>query len=957
MKAGRPFLAITFLAACASAATTLPLEFDRVAGWEAKPGWLSNPADKPVLKAADGVAQFSIAEPGKAMKWRVGLKRFNAMESGYLVARYRAERVDPGAGYLLWVFDGTKGGHEIVPLRALRQDGQWHVLAVDLWAARVVGGVEALAVTVGAGRQAPASLWLDHIRFAEEMPAGADRYPTKVRKAVDWRLELRDAKVWERQPTWLGNPDQGAAIASADGAIAMTAAAGKGMKWSHRFAEPVDLTAARYVAIRYKAEHVARHGDYFVWIGSETGGMPRQAENLLPLHQVDDDGAWHVHVAPLRDAFKVAEMAIQVQARTPGGRAAIDYIRFTSRPPLLPLADVVPHEKGHRAARLRDASFVDLSGSTNAKVGLKLRAMRLAGWFEGDAVTVGGIPFALQAGERNVVATPLDRIEPVAVPVGKRASEAYLLLAAMLPPEDLSGMHGGRPFHKFSNPERFVVRVRYQDGVEDEQFPVRVQSGRYEVVGGVGVYCLPDLRPVRVKEIALECRMPSGSVMLAGLTLNTGEPATPRPRVPSIPPPAPERALPEMQPKVELWDDGFAIETRTVRAEFGTTDGVTIASLLNKGFEPSGEGQVESASGSFFELGAGDTVLTSDQLTVSGVRREGHGVVMRVDGRPRVPLAGTLRIAGNAAGELLMKLDVTNVSNQVLTPVVNFPAFTRVVLGDVADTWYLYARQGGIVSNASTVQRAPYSGRHPLQVMGLFNPRLRGGLYLLVKDLDNIYKHYVLDKNADGVTCRIEYFPREHQPGERIETAATALCGHTGDWRAQLAAYQRWTRTWYTPMVARKDWFRDIYNYRQHNIRGGLYDFAAKRYRMLEVVAEDREFFGHIDYLHIFDFGASRRYGRVGDYSHYDEIAGREALAAAIAEVEAAGVPVGLYIEGYLCDERSLWGRDHVAKAHIIRPNGKPLLWHGTPTEHMMCPASTLCRTTSPAFTGEWRAS
>jgi hypothetical protein len=113
---------------------------------------------------------------------------------------------------------------------------------------------------------------------------------------------------------------------------------------------------------------------------------------------------------------------------------------------------------------------------------------------------------------------------------------------------------------------------------------------------------------------------------------------------------------------------------------------------------------------------------------------------------------------------------------------------------------------------------------------------------------------------------------------------------------------------------------------------------------MDKAVLADKEFFGFIDYLHIFDFGRSPVYGRVSDYSHYDEIGGLDKLSRAIAGVEDMGVPVGLYIEGYLSDERGVWGKNHVVESHILRQNGEPLWFDGgkAPSaggEHMMCPA------------------
>ena len=120
----------------------------------------------------------------------------------------------------------------------------------------------------------------------------------------------------------------------------------------------------------------------------------------------------------------------------------------------------------------------------------------------------------------------------------------------------------------------------------------------------------------------------------------------------------------------------------------------------------------------------------------------------------------------------------------------------------------------------------------------------------------------------------------------------------------------------------------------------GLYDRKAGKWRIEEAIRADRDFFGRLDYLHIFDFGESRIYGRVGDYCHYDELGGREGMAAAIAKARQLGVPVGLYIEGYLCDSRAAWGRENVLANDIRTPDGKSLLFPGTTSEHMMCPAS-----------------
>ncbi len=853
------------------------------------------------------------------------------------------------------MFDAVPGGHQLLPFNAVRNDGQWHTIAIDLWASGVTGNVNALALQVQAGQQTPASLWIDYLRCQEEAPADAERYPKEPLKEMQWQENFNKADEWQKHLDWLDNPDPSATIVNEDSAVRMTVpTAGKGMKWSKRFVQPVDLRDARYVAIRYRAENIAPRGDYFVWIGSETGGMPQESENLLPLSAVEDDGRWHVYVAPLRSRFKVAEMAIQAQADAAPGRAWIDSVQFTSRRPLVPIADHLPYAKGFTNLRLKQGQFVtvDISRHSDFSCSSVMKALGLADWFSDERITVEGIPFVLASGERSLVATPKGK-PPVAVPVGRVARELYFLMASLLPSEDMSGMLGPRPLAKFSDPERFVARVRYADGDEDLHFPVRVSVGRYEIVGGMELYCLPELRRAPIQSVALDCRMASGRTMLAGLTLNTGEPLVKRPFISVLPSSVKERSVPAVKASVMVKDDVMTLSTRTLTVKFSTKQGVTLVSLQIVCSKPRSVAEWRpndgtplrsvpdyKHNGSFFELGAGDKVLTSDKVKVNDIQREKNSVVINIDARPDVPIAGTLRLTATETGEILMSLNVKNVSEQALTPIVNFPTFSRLVIGDVENTWYFYARQGGIINNLPTRQREPYSGRYPMQVTGLFNPRLGGGMYLLVRDLNDIYKYYVTDKDAQGVNWRIEYFPREYQAGETIETAETALCGNTGDWRAQLAAYQRWVKTWYHPMVPRKDWFRDVYNYRQHYVRSDLYDFKTKTYHIREAAGKDREFFGFSDYLHIFDFGQSDPYGRVGDYSHYDEIGGVEKLSTAIADTKKSGTPVGVYIEGYLCDERGVWGREHVNECHIIRKDGSPLLWGGAPMEHMMCPAN-----------------
>jgi hypothetical protein len=107
-------------------------------------------------------------------------------------------------------------------------------------------------------------------------------------------------------------------------------------------------------------------------------------------------------------------------------------------------------------------------------------------------------------------------------------------------------------------------------------------------------------------------------------------------------------------------------------------------------------------------------------------------------------------------------------------------------------------------------------------------------------------------------------------------------------------------------------------------------------------VEEGKKNFGGVDYVHLFDWGSvpkyGRVYGRVGDYSPFDVMPWtKEDLRAQIAQLQAAGVPVGLYIEGYLLQEKGKLGGGRGKAWQIVGSSGKPLYWLSS-TEMFICP-------------------
>lgn len=592
--------------------------------------------------------------------------------------------------------------------------------------------------------------------------------------------------------------------------------------------------------------------------------------------------------------------------------------------------------------RASDYVPVDLTASVNTESGRLAAELGVSPWYRGPQTTVEGIPFTLTSGNRDLVATPEGNAGTVAmtIPIAKSAGEAYLLLGATMPPQ-VPNLHAklDPPLVRFDKLEQCTVEVRYEDGLEDQLFPVRVRNGRYEIAKGMAVYCIPRLRNVRIERIAIRLHVPHAQLVLAGLTLYGGSPKTELPVVSELPPEVRPRSVVARQPAVAVHTDRCTVTTAVMAVQFGVKSGLTLVSMDHQGL---GNGPIQIADGSFFEVQTAGKTVRSEDFKVRRAQAAGNTIRMDLDARPDAPLAGEFLVTAASDGEMEMTLRVKNTSDRAILAAVRFPTFSRTALGSVADTWYFSGQNGGIINHVPICRSECYGMEYPIQVLGLFSPRLGSGLCLLVHDRKGCFKKYTLEKTSHGVNWGVEYPAQECQPGESLETAPTALLGHTGDWRVELAAYRHWVKTWYAPLTSRKDWLRDVYDYHQHCVRttrprpdinqtireANLYDAKTNTYRIQEVARQEREFLGVQPYVHIFDAGYtyedSQKYGYLGDYCNFDEIGGKAKLAAAIAQAQQAGIPMGFYINGCECDVGSLWAQKHLADSLIVNEKGKP---------------------------------
>ena len=915
-------------------ALPFPAEFDTTPGWEPRPSFLGNPAANPVVAVQDGIVTLSVDEPGRGMKFYFPTPGFDSDRSSYLVLRYRAGGLAPA--YAVWVYDGQPEGHMILDTRQLQQDGQWHVVALDLYALQVDGMVKAIVTDVEC-RGPRAELQLDYVRLTDDPPEGATVLPTNPPPPLVTQVEAETLRELKPEPDWLALDAEQYDAKVDDGLLKLSAEGfNRGMKWSAKLPEPLDLSGFRFLAVRYRASHLAAWGDYFLFLGSQAGGMPAQNAQPIRLRELVSDGQWHVAVVQLDASFTAVNAALQCGSDGQPASLEVDWLRFSGRRSRFDIADLLTFETGWDNARLQQFHALDLTPLADTEAEGKLGSMGLSNWLPAGHVAAAGIPFAIPAGPRNVLVTPADIDSMCEIPMGRRASELYLLLSARLPSQDASRMGDPVPMQRFTTPERFCCVVDYADGTTDQIFPVAVGSGRYEVRTGPAVYAVTGLRDQPIQRLRLRNRMDSALFLVGGVTLNEGAPVT---AIPTVQPLAPPAAKPAAAREPKGSSDGVTrVSDGLFELGLRLDHGITIADadvlLL-----PPGATRVEP--GPLFSIGDGEQTITSANAKVGELGRPGNPLIVAFEStNPAIPVRGRLTVTASAEEGLSLKLDLENLGQTTWRPEVKFPLLSGLRLGTVDDTWYLWCRKGGVVSNQPLSEAKYYGGEHPLQLTDVFNPVLGAGLLLQTLDREDVYRRWVLEKGDRGVDWRQDYWASDHAPGAGLETVATVLRAHPGDWRQGFEIYRQWAHSWYRPQVPRKEWFRKVFYYQQMNLWRTPRDPQTGEFEMQPLIQQFRDYFGRLDYLHIFDFGQSPKYGRVGDYSHYDELGGLAKVRGAIAKAQELGIPVGLYIEGYLCDERGVWGSQNVDQYDIRMQHGKPLLWPGAPTEHMMCPAA-----------------
>jgi len=740
-------------------------------------------------------------------------------------------------------------------------------------------------------------------------------------------LDISDATQWIAHTDWLGNPSEEYNISREETFLDFSVhEAGQGMKWSWNFPEPLDLNGIPYVVVDYRAEGISSYGDYFLYMNISIGDSTKEFYTIMP-GDLEDDGRWRKAVVQIPTNARLNWIAVQVQAKTTSAHIQIKSIAFTSEKSVFSISDVLELSYDWDQEILSRNLFdvIDLSPYCNANFSDKLSLMNLSPqWFKSERIIADGVPFKIAIPPPNMISTKLDSIEAFTIPIHKEAREIYLLLGAYYEGNEEPSIGSGK-LTRVKHVERFVVEIEYADGIRDFVFPARVGSNRYVIENTIGVYRVVPTRQMGIKEIRIHDRMRQGEFYLAGLTISK-KPLKEQEAKYTVQ--IENKRIIEPEVPISADDHTVTLDNGYLRCMINTENGIVLTSL--------GNGYTDvaclSAPSPLFAAKLENRWVTSSDFKVKDVSIHEGKVVDFLLAYGAVNAQLTLSFNDNHQLKFVLKLINTSDKEIKITP--SFLTLENIFISlpqmpsSQDDQWYCFPRRGAVINNAPITLNDPYSGLFPMQFMDVYHPQL-GGIYVMKHDLSEEYKWFKLKKDAT-TSLRIDYMEKELKPSESILLPEVVIGTHSGDWHEALTAYRHWVKSWYQQTVARKSWFMEIFNFRQQFMhfalpkKSGIFDNDTKEYHFREVVEKDISDFGGVDYLHIFDWGWSEKYGRCGDYDHWEQIGGVEAFQKAIAEIQDMGIPVGLYIEGYLVDPESNIGKAHGKEWQLLDRDGKP---------------------------------
>lgn len=293
-----------------------------------------------------------------------------------------------------------------------------------------------------------------------------------------------------------------------------------------------------------------------------------------------------------------------------------------------------------------------------------------------------------------------------------------------------------------------------------------------------------------------------------------------------------------------------------------------------------------------------------------------------------------LSISGDTQNQIKLVLTITNTSSETIKVSTTFPKINGICISgrSTENLYYLYPKQGWINNNIDITHDNIYSRNFPLQFMDVYDIQ-NGGFYVMTNDTTNYPKRYYLSKKNGKINLNIKFQIKQLAPGETWVLPSVVIGSHKNDWHDAFLAYKNWVKTWYKPISPRKQWFQDVYNFRQtylHTTFGevGAWNPVTKKINLISKIEADKQAFGGVDFVHIFDWSSTAT-TRILDYDPWSYLGGAQELINQIKLIQDQDIKVGLYHEGYLMNKKSQIGLAHGTEWEQLNSVGQPYLRFG----------------------------
>lgn len=897
--------------------------------WGMAPQGTDNPSANAKLERTSEGLCITIPDAGKGMKWFANPLWPNLNRFPYLAVRYRAEGLYSGGDLHFFWASGSGGAKTILPYSEIISDGKWHWAAVADIGEKVGTIVNSLMLYVQA-KDPNCKLWISDMGFRSELPPDVN-LPKKPQP------EYRQIKLPDSVLQKLRNS---AGIAGDINTVVLGVKRPKEVVGcSTEITPPMDLNGIRYLIVDYQIRGAKLLStEPLLWISNKV--VLWQGELIC------DGQSRQIAVDLKQFGFKDANsIRLQLQGESPDAQVVLKNIHFANRAMVTQtLEQLLP--AGQLILRNADAITVDISKSYNCGLkeltGGSLSVSNFA--FAKNKITASGVPFVVGTDKQNVTACEgAVGTYSIAIPKSSQieATEAYLLMAADFPPTEELAYGDAYPV-RVRHPHRFNIQVCYSDGSSETIFPLRLMTRLPEIFKGLEVYVIPLAKKTAV-QLMLNDNMRLGEFGICGVTLNKGvrkfdeslwmAKSTEFNTVPQ----AKQSDVFSDKPKVYSKDDKLIFENKYLYLSLGGQSGV-ISQIQAGGIKKN----ILTGDVPLFKVSSWDekTAAASSEYKLASKEIKDKTATLKFVSATEAFPDVELVMAIDKEESVSIEASLKNKSATQQRWILSLPAGMNIKIG--ANDYYSYPAPYLFISDVNHVWDMRYYGWGVLdQYMDVSDTVSGRGLCVITKDVNATDRNFYLSRDAMGTTMGVRWRLLPIAGGATFKLPAVDFVVHGDSWRGGYDKYMEWVKTWYKPLVPRKDWFRKCFALRQTYTWEGLWDKNTDTYHFARQLEKIKQPFGDCDYMHIYGWGMTKTRGIYGDYDPWGETLGKpEAFRNAITEFQdKQKVPVGLYLVPFTDDDRSNIGKAHKDEWGIRDKNGKLMTTSiDGPTATLICP-------------------